>query len=85
MEAPAAEGTVYRALLQVAVAWLQIERKNSRGASKMMLRVREWLDPLPERCMGIDLAAVKRSVAELDASLQAGELPSYQITIPLPG
>jgi CheY-like chemotaxis protein len=85
MEAPAAEGTVYRALLQVAVAWLQIERKNSRGATKMMLRVREWLDPLPEQCMGIDLAAVKRSVAELDASLQAGELPSYQITIALPG
>jgi predicted metal-dependent hydrolase len=85
MEAPASEGSLYRALLQVAVAWLQIERKNSRGAAKMMLRVREWLDPLPERCMGIDLAAVKRSVAELDASLQAGELPSYQITIPLPG
>ncbi|HEX9680754.1 MAG TPA: DUF309 domain-containing protein [Anaerolineales bacterium] len=84
MEAPEADGTVYRALLQVAVALLQVERKNARGATKMVLRVRQWLDPLPDRCKGIDLAAVKRTVAEMDESLRAGVLPASNVKIPLP-
>lgn len=84
MEAPEADGTVYRALLQVAVALLQVERKNARGATKMVLRVRQWLDPLPDRCKGIDLGAVKQAVAEMDESLRAGVLPSSQVKIGLP-
>jgi CheY-like chemotaxis protein len=84
MEASPADGTVYRALLQVAVAMLQVERKNPRGAAKMVLRVRQWLDPLPDRCKGLDLAAVKRTVAELDASLRSGTVSQSTLRIPLP-
>lgn len=84
MEAPEADGTLYRALLQVAVALLQVERKNSRGAIKMVLRVRQWLDPLPDRCKGLDLAAVKQTVAEMDAALRAGVLPASRVEIALP-
>jgi hypothetical protein len=86
MEAGESEGFLYRALLQVAVALLQIERRNPRGARKMLLRVREWLDPLPASCRGVDLAAVRTVVAELDRGLEAGspDLASIRLQIPLP-
>ncbi|GMQ77976.1 MAG: hypothetical protein BMS9Abin02_0468 [Anaerolineae bacterium] len=50
---------VYRGILQVAVAYLQIKRANYRGAVKMVLRSRQWLNPLPEVCRGIDIAQLK--------------------------
>ncbi len=49
----------YRAILQVAVAYYQIERGNYRGAVKMFLRVRQWLEPLPDVCRGINLAQLR--------------------------
>lgn len=50
---------LYRAILQVAVAYLQIERNNYRGAMKMFLRVRQWIDPLPDNCRGVDIAQLR--------------------------
>lgn len=50
---------LYRAILQVAVAYLQIERNNYRGAMKMFLRVRQWIDPLPDTCRGVDVARLR--------------------------
>lgn len=50
---------VYRAVLQVAVAYLQIERGNYNGAVKMFLRMRQWIDPLPDICRGIDIARLR--------------------------
>jgi len=50
---------LYRAILQAAVAYLQIERGNYNGAVKMFLRLRQWIDPLPERCRGVDVAALR--------------------------
>lgn len=50
---------LYRTILQVAVAYLQIERNNYRGALKMFLRVRQWIDPLPDTCRGIDIAQLR--------------------------
>ena len=50
---------LYRAILQIAVAYLQIERNNYRGAMKMFLRVRQWIDPLPELCRGVDIAQLR--------------------------
>jgi predicted metal-dependent hydrolase len=50
---------VYKAVLQVAVAYLQIERGNYQGAIKMFLRARQWLNPLPDRCRGIDIAQLR--------------------------
>jgi predicted metal-dependent hydrolase len=50
---------LYRAILQVAVAYLQIERGNYNGAVKMFLRMRQWLDPLPDRCRGVDVASLR--------------------------
>ena len=50
---------LYRAILQVAVAYLQIERRNYNGALKMFLRLRQWIDPLPETCRGVDVAQLR--------------------------
>jgi hypothetical protein len=47
---------LYRAILQIAVAYLQIERANYPGAIKMFLRARQWLSPLPDYCRGINIA-----------------------------
>jgi hypothetical protein len=50
---------LYRAILQVAVAYLQVERGNYNGALKMFLRLRQWIDPLPERCRGVEVAQLR--------------------------
>ncbi len=50
---------LYRAILQIAVAYLQIERGNYDGAMKMFLRVRQWIDPLPDICRGVDVARLR--------------------------
>lgn len=60
---------LYRAVLQVAVAYLQIERHNYRGAIKMFLRARQWLDPLPDICRGIDIARLKADAKEVHQSI----------------
>ena len=50
---------VFKAVLQIAVAYLQIERQNYRGAVKMFLRARQWLSPLPDVCRGINIVRLK--------------------------
>jgi predicted metal-dependent hydrolase len=51
---------LYRAILQVAVAYYQILRGNYNGAAKMFLRMRKWLDPLPEFCRGINIGKLRQ-------------------------
>ena len=50
---------LYRAVLQIAVAYLQIERGNYAGAVKMFQRAQRWLAPFPDDCRGIDLARLR--------------------------
>ena len=68
-QSPAQE--LYRAILQIAVAYLQIERGNYRGAVKMFLRVRQWLEPLPEVCRSVNVAQLRRDAAAVEAALIA--------------
>jgi len=51
---------LYRAILQVSVAYYQILRGNYNGAGKMFLRMRKWLDPLPEICRGINIEKLRQ-------------------------
>ena len=60
---------LYRAILQIAVAYLQIERRNYRGAVKMFLRMRQWIDPLPDRCRGVDVADLRSNALKVEAEL----------------
>ena len=49
---------LYRAILQIGVALYQVQRGNYNGAVKMLLRVRQWLSPLPDHCRGVNVAAL---------------------------
>lgn len=61
---------LYRGILQIAVAYLQITRGNYNGAIKMFLRARQWLDPLPDVCRGVDVAALRRDAADVRAAIE---------------
>ena len=62
---------LYRAILQIAVAYYQIERGNYRGALKMFLRVRQWLSPLPDSCRGVNLGQLKQDANLVHQALVA--------------
>ena len=60
-QSPARE--LYRGILQAGIAYFQIERGNYRGAVKMLLRLRQWLDPLPPVCRGVNVARLRENAA----------------------
>lgn len=62
---------LYRGMLQVGIAYYQIEKNNYRGAVKMLLRVRQWLDPLPDTCRGVDVARLRADADRVYAALLA--------------
>ncbi len=61
---------LYRAILQVGIAYFQIERGNYRGAVKMLLRVRQWLAPLPDVCRGVNIARLRQDVENVHQALE---------------
>lgn len=69
MDEPGPSGYLYRSLLQVAVAYLHLERGNYRGAVKLLLRLHQWLDPLPEQCRGVDVVGLKANLQSLQDTL----------------
>ncbi len=76
----ATEGPVrdlYRAILQVGVAYYQIERGNHRGARKMLLRSVQWLSILPDTCQGVNVKALREDSARVRTELE--RLPEDQI------
>lgn len=62
---------LYRGILQIGIAYYQIERGNYRGAVKMLLRVRQWLGPLPATCRGVDVARLRQDAEQVYTSLVA--------------
>ncbi len=78
---------LYRAILQIAVCYLQIERQNYRGAVKMLLRVRQWLNPLPDSCRGVNVARLRQDVQvvyEALVSLGADKLSQFDWSLARP-
>ena len=68
---------LYKGILQVGIAYYQIQQGNYRGAVKMLLRLRQWLEPLPPVCLGVDIAKLRQNVAQVQAILT--ELGSERI------
>ena len=60
---------LYQGILQVGIAYYQIERGNGRGALKMLLRARQWLAPLPAVCRGVDVAGLRADADRVYAAL----------------
>lgn len=61
---------LYRAILQVGVAYYQILRGNHRGARKMLMRSVQWLAVLPDECQGIDVKALREDSYRVRAELE---------------
>lgn len=60
---------LYRAILQVGVAYYQVTRGNLRGARKMLLRSIQWLALLPDSCQGVNVAQLRRDADAVRAEL----------------
>ena len=60
---------LYRGILQVGIAYFQIERGNYRGALKMLLRVRQWLEPLPAVCREVNVTRLREDVDRVQEAL----------------
>lgn len=70
----AEEGPVrelYRAILQVGVAYYQITRGNYNGAYKMFLRSLQWFASLPDVCQGINVAQLRTDADAVRAHLES--------------
>jgi hypothetical protein len=64
---------LYQGILQVGVAYLQIQRKNHTGARKLFLRARQYLAVLPAVCQGVDVAQLRADAGRaLDMLEQLG-------------
>jgi predicted metal-dependent hydrolase len=66
---PTSAKELYRAILQVAVAYYQIERGNYNGAVKMFQRMRQWFEPLPDECRGVDVKSLRQAAERAYAVL----------------
>jgi len=60
---------LYQGVLQVGVAFLQIERNNWRGALKMFRRGLPRLRELPAECQGVDVASVRAATESIHAEV----------------
>ncbi len=60
---------LYRAILQVGIAYYQVTRGNMRGARKMLLRSIPWLALLPDTCQGVDVAQLRRDADAVRAEI----------------
>jgi hypothetical protein len=61
---------LYQGILQVGVAYHQIERGNYRGALKMLKRSARWLADLPNLCQGIDVQQLREDSGRVRAALE---------------
>ena len=61
---------LYRAILQVGIAYYHIIGGNPRGALKMLLKCQQWLMPLPDVCQGVDVAQLRADAAAVRAELE---------------
>lgn len=60
---------MYQGILQVGLAFLQIERNNWRGALKMFRRGLPKLRGLPDTCQGIALAPFRNAAEQIHAEI----------------
>jgi len=51
---------LYRGILQIAVVYLHVTRRNYNGAIKVYARSQRWLKDWPEICRGIEVGKLRR-------------------------
>lgn len=71
---------LYRAILQVGVAYYHITRGNHAGALKMLQRSVQWFAQLPDVCQGVDVRQLREDAGRVRHVLQEmppGEIASF--------
>ncbi len=68
---------LYRAILQVGVAYYHVTRGNHAGALRMLQRSVQWFARLPDVCQGVDVRQLREDAERARHVLQA--LPAEQI------
>ena len=61
---------LYQGILQIGVAYYQIQRHNYAGAHKMFERAWQYLDPLPDICQGVDVVRFRSDAHAVQAELE---------------
>lgn len=61
---------MYQGILQVGVAYLQIQRGNYDGARKIFQRAWQYLAVLPDVCRGIDIAQLRADAQAAQSELE---------------
>ncbi|HEY2778536.1 MAG TPA: DUF309 domain-containing protein [Gaiellaceae bacterium] len=67
--APAGERDFYQGLVHVAVAWYQAGRGNRVGTERQLDKALRRLEPYEPAHRGVDVAALRRQLAELRTTL----------------
>jgi enoyl-[acyl-carrier protein] reductase III len=60
---------LYRGILQVGVAYYHLLNGNYTGAVKMLERCKQWLEPFPDDCRGIELARFREDFLRVEREL----------------
>lgn len=61
---------LYRGILQIAVVYLHITRRNYSGALKVYGRSQRWMKDWPNVCRGIQVQELRRNAANVMAEIQ---------------
>jgi hypothetical protein len=61
---------LYRGVLQIGVACLQVERGNAIGALKMINRAVKWLQPFRPACQGVDVDRLLADAVRLREAIE---------------
>ena len=67
-EAPVRQ--LYQAILQIGIAYYQVEQGNWRGAVKMLDRGLRWMRYLPDACQGVDVNQLRSNAETLRSELK---------------
>jgi predicted metal-dependent hydrolase len=61
---------LYQGILQVGVAYYQIQRRNYDGARKLFLRAWQYLSALPDVCQTVDVARLRADAQAAQSELE---------------
>ena len=61
---------LYRGILQIAVVYLHVTRRNYWGAIKVYERSLKWLKDIPDTCKGVDIGELKANAQQVMAEIQ---------------
>jgi uncharacterized protein len=61
---------LYRGILQIAVVYLHVTRRNYNGAIKVHGRSQKWLKDWPAMCRGVYVEELRRNAAAVIAEVQ---------------